>query len=273
MIYKKVLLKDVSDFDVGADSYIEIYLNDINNEVNIDPRLPMIVVPGGAYQFCSQREGEPIALRFAAEGFNCFVLHYTCYKKYPAPHNELAALVDYIKRNSLEFNIDKNFISMVGFSAGAHLVGSYSFVHKDFEKEYKLEKDYLKPSVILLGYPVTSMILETQSLTKQIITENNEELINKLSVPENVTKDFPPTFIYVTKPDACVPIEHSYLLEKALTKNSVKHELLVFENGIHGGSLFNHNVYNNDIDFDSYRENRTWVDKSVEFIYKVKNGN
>lgn len=274
MFYKKVFLKDVSNLDVGSDSFIEIYLNDKNSEVNIEPRLPMIVVPGGAYQFCSQREGEPIALRFAAEGFNCFVLHYTCNVKYPTPHVELAALVDYIKRNSDELNINKDFISLVGFSAGGHLAASYSFVYKEFEKQFGFEKDYLKPSVLLLGYPVTSMILETQSFTKKIITEDSEELINKLSVPENVTKDFPPTFIYTTKADICVSIEHSYLLVQALEKYGIKHKLLDFENGIHGGSLYNHNVYNEDFDFNSIKKNRIWVDNAVDFIFEVKiNGN
>ena len=44
-------------------------------------RPAMLVIPGGGYCSVSQREDEPIAVRFFAEGFDCFVLHYDV-----APH-------------------------------------------------------------------------------------------------------------------------------------------------------------------------------------------
>ena len=103
-------------------------------------KLPLIVVPGGGYNMCSYREAEPIALRYMSEGFNCFVLNYTCNVKYPTPHRELAILFEYIKNNAEKFSIDKEHISLVGFSAGGHLVSSYGFLYKEFEKEFSLEK-------------------------------------------------------------------------------------------------------------------------------------
>ena len=44
-------------------------------EITLHPERPMvIVVPGGAYAFCSDREAEAIALKFLAEGIHAAVL-------------------------------------------------------------------------------------------------------------------------------------------------------------------------------------------------------
>ena len=44
-------------------------------------RPAILIIPGGAYAFVSQREAEPVALRYFAQGFDCFVLDYDI-----APH-------------------------------------------------------------------------------------------------------------------------------------------------------------------------------------------
>ena len=137
MEYKKLFLKEITDREVGEGSFVEFYLNEKNNEINIEPRLGMIVLPGGGYDFCSQREAEPIALRYMSEGFNCFVLHYTCKTSYPLPYEEVAALFEFIQNHTDELNVSKNNISVIGFSAGGHLASSYGFVYKEFEEKFK----------------------------------------------------------------------------------------------------------------------------------------
>ena len=41
-------------------------------------RPAVLICPGGAYLNCSDREAEPVALRFAAMGYHAFVLRYSC---------------------------------------------------------------------------------------------------------------------------------------------------------------------------------------------------
>jgi acetyl esterase/lipase len=56
-----------------------MYLQGNGSELNMtywENRPAVLVIPGGSYTFISQREGEPIALKFAAEGYQAFVLHY-----------------------------------------------------------------------------------------------------------------------------------------------------------------------------------------------------
>ena len=42
-------------------------------------RPAILICPGGGYFNCSDREAEPIALRFAGMGYHCFVLRYSTY--------------------------------------------------------------------------------------------------------------------------------------------------------------------------------------------------
>lgn len=58
-------------------AYLDAYLPDDAAAAEVDRRHPAVVVcPGGAYLFASEREGKPVALRFAAQGYRAFVLRY-----------------------------------------------------------------------------------------------------------------------------------------------------------------------------------------------------
>lgn len=269
MKYTKVYLKELNE-NVGNDAYFEIYKADENCEISPRSNPALVVIPGGAYQFCSQREAEPVALRFCSEGFVVFVLHYTCNVPYPLPHYELSVLLDYINKKSSEFNLIKNCTTLLGFSAGGHLSASYCCLYHEFEKQLNLKNDELKPFAQILSYPVTSMVLDTQSMTKAIITnECDPTLVKKLNTPDHVDSNYPPTYIWATKKDQCVPYEHSLQLIEALKKHNVSYQFDLFEIGIHGGSLCNHAVYDNDFNFDEILNNRIWVQNAVEFIYKL----
>ena len=64
------------------------YIQDPSPEFsNMTARPALLIFPGGAYQRCSDREAEPVALFFAAQGFQTFVLRYSCllYTSGPAP--------------------------------------------------------------------------------------------------------------------------------------------------------------------------------------------
>ena len=64
------------------------YIQDPSPELpNFEKRPAMLVIPGGGYNFCSDREGEPVALAFMAMGFNAFVLRYSIKENaaFPAP--------------------------------------------------------------------------------------------------------------------------------------------------------------------------------------------
>ncbi|MBS5680857.1 MAG: acetylesterase, partial [Clostridiales bacterium] len=80
----------------SGDPLVKVYLPDNLTEMGRDDEQHpcLIVCPGGAYEFCSQREAEPIAFHFLPEGFNVFVLLYSVAPHhYPAQQCEAAALI------------------------------------------------------------------------------------------------------------------------------------------------------------------------------------
>ncbi|MCU9758946.1 alpha/beta hydrolase, partial [Enterococcus faecalis] len=64
-------------FDPRADTGLTLYLNDqLVSMGRIEKRPFILVIPGGGYSCCSEKEAEPIALSFVAKGYHAGVLHY-----------------------------------------------------------------------------------------------------------------------------------------------------------------------------------------------------
>ncbi|WP_372631129.1 hypothetical protein [Cohnella sp.] len=54
------------------------YVLDSSKELsNARVRPAVLICPGGAYRLCSDREAEPVAMAFLAEGYQAFVLRYS----------------------------------------------------------------------------------------------------------------------------------------------------------------------------------------------------
>ena len=53
----------------------------------ISARPGMLIIPGGGYQYCSEREADPPAMAFLKAGFQVFILNYSIGKdaRWPNP--------------------------------------------------------------------------------------------------------------------------------------------------------------------------------------------
>ena len=114
MVHEKLHLKDYFSVlgENGADPTLEIYLPYNMTEMGWqDRKRPcMVVCPGGGYSMCSQREAEPIALHFLPEGFNVFILKYTCAPaKFPTQLREVEAVMELIRMRMLGTAIHLRF--------------------------------------------------------------------------------------------------------------------------------------------------------------------
>ena len=68
--------------EATAPARLVTYVPDNFPDLGMDRRRPaLIICPGGGYEKLSNREGEPVALRFAGMGYAAFVLYY-----HVAPH-------------------------------------------------------------------------------------------------------------------------------------------------------------------------------------------
>lgn len=235
-------LKDYYEFlgEDGKDAVLSLYLpynmKEMNRQNNKRPCI--LVCPGGGYHFCSEREAEPIALNFLNEGYNVFVLNYSVAPhKFPSQLLEVAATLDLIRKNEEEWNSDSNKVAIMGFSAGGHLAAHYSTCFDcDEIREYFPESYSVAASV--LSYPVISAdekIAHLGSFKNLTGKEKlNEEEIEKFSLENRVSSKTPPTYIWHTAEDDCVPVYNSLAYAKALSNYKIPYQLHIFPFGCHG---------------------------------------
>ena len=239
MIYKEISL---------GDAIFRTYVLSNYDEIDLERKRAFIVIcPGGAYKYCSNREAEAVAIRFNALGYNCGVLFYSTnheepnethsYNKlFPKPQKELAEAVSYVRENATALNTNSNKIVVLGFSAGGHLAASLGVMWQKFGAPSR-------PNAMVLCYPViTSGLLSHVESIRRLIGRD-DSLLELVSLEKQVSKDTPPTFIWTTKTDTAVPYENSVMFADALKRNNVPVELKLYEEGCHGLSLCTQEVF------------------------------
>ncbi len=258
--------------DVNLTSYI---LDDSPEILNGKKRPAVIICPGGAYLNCSDREAEPVALKFATMGYHAFVLRYSTYmegaggfpdytkpmktkpgRHYPAQIRELAQAMMIVKEHTDDWLVDVNRIAICGFSAGAHTCAMYetSWYKPVITEFFSKDKEWFRPATVILGYPLTDYCYMKEHTGNDPIndgifmmsntaflgtTEVSYELLKEISPVYHVNEMTPPTFIWSTAADELVPIQHSVRMAHALADNKIPFEIHIFEEGAHGLSLAN----------------------------------
>lgn len=201
---------------VGHDAPLTCYVQEPSAELaNAAVRPAVLVLPGGGYFLTSDREAEPVALAYLAEGFNAFVLRYAVGPESPfdMSFDDAKAALAWIRANAAELHIDPTKIAAVGFSAGGHLASSLATAAED------------KPDALVACYPVT---------LEEFGPPVGKEI---LDVPSHVTSQTPPTFLFSTSDDTVVPIRNSIAFLSALAEHSVPFESHIYLLGPHGISL------------------------------------
>ena len=133
-------------YEGRTDVSLTAYLWEDSPDLGAGMRRPAVLVcPGGGYINCSDREGEPVALRFAAMGYHAFVLRYSTSMngeggfpdlrqpvtpkpetQHPAPVREIGMAMLAIRSRAAEWNVDADRIALCGFSAGGHNAAMYA---------------------------------------------------------------------------------------------------------------------------------------------------
>jgi acetyl esterase/lipase len=244
----------------------------LDNYLEIQPfrkRPAVLICPGGGYEFTSAREGEHIALRMNALGFNSFILKYNCKPAvYPAPQLELATSIALIRENAAKWHIDPNKIIVAGFSAGGHLAASLGVFWKSgyFSDILGVKPARIRPDGLLLCYPViTAGKFAHRGSFRALLGDKYNALIDSVSLEKQVTSDTPPVFIWHTFEDATVPVENTLLFASALRHHKVPFELHVFQHGTHGLAAANEETMN-AFGWGVQKEAQTWIDMAAAWI-------
>lgn len=269
MYSTKIKLYDGRD-DVTLTTYV---LDDSPEMLKGKKRPAVLICPGGAYLSCSDREGEPVAMRFAAMGYHAFVLRYSTYMEgqmgfppmneapkvkphcvHPAPMRDIALAMLYIKDHSDAWLVDNDRIAICGFSAGAHNCAMYSvYWNKPLITEFFGEApERFRPAATILGYTLSDYVLmkeatEMDEMAKGLFAMSNlafagtmdpdDETLVSISPARLVDDATPPMFLWATSGDNLVPVAHTTAMAHALALKKIPFEMHVFEEGDHGLSL------------------------------------
>lgn len=234
------------------DSHLTTYILDASQEMDSARKRPLVLVcPGGAYRFTSDREAELIALQFNSMGYHSAVLHYSCAPAvFPTAVTEVAASVKLLKDRAEEWGIDKDKIFVLGFSAGGHLAASFGvFWNREFLSDaLSCPQEKLRPAGLILCYPVITSREEYthQESIHNLLGDQYEAKKEEMALENQVGKHVPPTFLWHTFADDAVPFQNSLLFVEALGKAGVPAEFHLYPEGEHGLSLANDSVLRTD---------------------------
>ena len=200
-------------------------------------RPAMLVIAGGGYSGVSLREKEPILLRYASAGFNCFTLDYSVKPvTFPAQLIEGAMAMAYIREHAEEFMIDPELVAAIGFSAGGHLTAMLAtmFNAKEVKEALKEKATLVKPNAVILSYPVISSGPKAHLGSFVNLSGGKKGLMKRLSLENKISKKCPPAFIWGTVNDGVVPSDNALMVALKYREAGIPFEIHLFENGGHG---------------------------------------
>lgn len=206
-----------SDRDVT----LTAYLYDVGGEFgNIEKRPAILILPGGGYRTCSDREAEPVALRYLSAGFQTFILRYSVGDgvKWPQPLEDYEVAMAMIRERAEEWKLYPDKVAVIGFSSGGHLAACSATIAKQ------------KPDAAILGYSV----LEEQTVQVRLPAAPG--------LPDKVNEDTSPCFLFATRTDDTVPISNTLSFASALAGKGIMFELHIYSYGPHGFSTADSSV-------------------------------
>ena len=276
------LLEGVSNTTLTA------YIQDASMDQHFPIIRPgVIICPGGAYLGITEKEAEPVALRFIAAGYHVFVLKYSIgagIGRFPAPFIDVAKSVMLVRENAKKWYVHPDKISLCGFSTGGHVAAilSASWQEDYLAKAINADNHLFKPNALILGYPLLDLerfktknlekSLEMQPLLEMMFScvygslNPCDESLNEWQCIRRVTRDMPPTFLWTTSEDAIIDVEESLDFVKALAINKIPYEFHIFEKGDHGLSLGDQIVGYSEEDMKKHVNVHKWMDLALGWL-------
>jgi acetyl esterase/lipase len=240
VIHKKIYLSEDNK------AYLVTYIHDrykqewedVGNWIP-EARPAVLILPGGGYAYCSEREGEPVVYPFLCAGYNAFYLVYRTGDDsfYPNPLDDAAKAVWEIRRNAKEWGISPDKIAVGGFSAGGNLASvlGTQWHRGDLEERLGIPKGGSKPNAMIISYGAVSFGNAPPVNTKAgAITRQRPAELNSVDFIDEHT---PPAFIWHTMEDEKVPVSGALILANKCLEKKVPFELHIYQNGRHGLSL------------------------------------
>ena len=210
-----------------------------------DARGMFVICPGGAFLYKAYMEAFPVSEYFWNKGINTAVLDYHVNTDRPVNETDAARLmagqdglqaIRFLRKNAEKYHILPDHIAIGGFSAGGMLSG-YAATRFDYGNPDAADPLFhvsSRPDAALILYgafsKTTSVPSSTGGMTREQIARANE-----LDNNRNIRTDCPPMFVFQTHEDD-PRIALNFCMELAV--HGVPYEIHTFEEGRHGGALY-----------------------------------
>lgn len=216
------------------------YLQEVAGEFQFAKRPAILVLPGGGYAMCSDREADPVALAYMRAGYQAFVLRYSTGKNktWPNPLEDYEQAMALLQERAEEWHLDSSRIAAVGFSAGGHLCACAATIARH------------KPAAAILVYP--SILKDICDMCQPGMPQPNE----------HVTGETSPCFLVAARDDRTVDVKNSLMMQLALAEKGIPFESRIYSYGGHGFSTGEDWILNNSCS----PRLPDWVDDSIGWL-------
>ena len=219
------------------------YVQDVGGEFGFSRRPAMLILPGGGYSMCSDREADPVAMPYLKAGYQIFILRYTVkeHGAWPNPLNDYEEAMELIQTRAEEWHVQKDKIAVAGFSAGGHLAACAATVARH------------RPAAAVLVYP---------AILKEIVDACQPGMPYPA---EHVSEKTPPCFIVAARNDSVVPVINSLKFMEALSEHHITFESSIYSYGGHGFSTAEEHLVGETV----CKRLPRWISDSIQWLEEV----
>ncbi len=245
------------------------HLLDIYLPPNHTKNTPLIVwIHGGAWmlndKYADMNYMQNTVKSFIDSGYALASIdyRYSTTAIFPAQIQDCNEAVEFLYDHAAQYNLDKNRIAVIGFSAGGHLASLMALSNNNDVKEFyppgktinfkiRCAFDFYGPSdlVMLATNPDTSINNERNpvSILLGAMPVDRPDLAKIASPVTYVDKNDPPFLIVQGEKDESVPNTESKILSSWLTLAGVPNTLIIVPGAPHYGKMFDADYIREDI--------------------------
>ena len=242
-----------------ANDTLAKHMMDIYAPPNKKGALPLVVfIHGGAWML-NNKYSDMDYMKNTVKGFidSGYVLasinyRYSTDAVFPAQIQDCNDAVEYLYEHAEQYNIDKNKMAVIGFSAGGHLASLLALSNNNRVKEFyghttphfniKCVLDFYGPSdlIMLASNPDTSVNNSHNAVAILLGAMQTErpDLAKRASPVTYIDKNDPPFFIVQGEKDQSVPNTQSIMLSSWLRLAGVPNQLTIVKDAPHYGPMF-----------------------------------
>ncbi|MBR4191925.1 MAG: alpha/beta hydrolase [Prevotella sp.] len=193
----------------------------------------VVCCPGGGYSHLAMdHEGHQWAAFFNNQGIALIVVKYRMpHGNYKIPISDAEEAMKTVRRNAVEWHIDRNNVGIMGFSAGGHLASTIA-THS---------KADAAPNFQILFYPVITMDpafthkgSHDNFLGKDRSKKEMKKLEHEYSNDIQVNRTTPRVFLALSDDDHAVPASNGFNYYSECYRHDVPASIHIYPTGGHG---------------------------------------